>query len=295
MDKTNQILELKDGRKLGFAEYGDPNGKPVFHFNGSGGSRLERPADLSILTDLGIRYISTDRPGHGNSTPKQDRKLIDWPEDVASIADFLGIDKFHVLGWSAGGSHALVCAYKLPERVISGAIISALAPPERPNPYEGYKGFMKLLMMLGRKFPKLVYLFRSIASKQINNPSGNIGDKFVKSLPIVDQKPFENPAIKEMLIADIKEGYKQGGEGPACDDIIINSPWGFDIKEIQTRFDVWQGDLDKNVPVNQGKYQAELLSDSHFHLLKNKGHMFLLDKWKNVLAQLIKETTNNKI
>lgn len=295
MDKTNQILELKDGRKLGFAEYGDPNGKPVFHFNGSGGSRLERPADLSILTDLGIRYISTDRPGHGNSTLKQDRKLIDWPEDVASIADFLGIDKFHVLGWSAGGSHALVCAYKLPERVISGAIISALAPPERPNPYEGYKGFMKLLMMLGRKFPKLVYLFRSIASKQINNPSGNIGDKFVKSLPIVDQKPFENPAIKEMLIADIKEGYKQGGEGPACDDIIINSPWGFDIKEIQTRFDVWQGDLDKNVPVNQGKYQAELLSDSHFHLLKNKGHMFLLDKWKNVLAQLIKETTNNKI
>ena len=291
MDKTNQILELKDGRKLGFAEYGDQDGIPVFHFNGSGGSRLEHPADPNILIDLGIRYISTDRPGHGNSSPKQDRKLLDWPADIVSIADHLEIERFHVLGWSAGGSHALVCAFKLPERVMSGAIVSGLAPPERPNPYEGYKDFMRFLMILGRKFPKLVYVFRRIASKQINKPSGKIGDKFVKSLPKVDQEPFENPAIKEMLIADIKEGYKQGGDGPACDDIIINSPWGFDIKEIQTRFDIWQGDSDKNVPVNQGKYQAELLSNSNFHLLKNKGHMFLLDEWKNVLTQLIKETT----
>ena len=48
MDKMNQILELNDGRKLGFAEYGVLDGVPVFHFNGSGGSRLERPANLTI-------------------------------------------------------------------------------------------------------------------------------------------------------------------------------------------------------------------------------------------------------
>ena len=288
MDKTNQILELKDGRKLGFAEYGVQDGIPVFHFNGSGGSRLERPANLSILTELGIRYISIDRPGHGNSSPKQDRELLDWPEDVACIADHLAIEKFHVLGWSAGGPHALVCAYKMPERVISGAIVSGLGPADRPNPYEGYKGFLKLLMILGRKFPKLVYVFRRMAAKQINKPSEKMGNKFVKSLPEVDQKPFENSAVKEMLIADIKEGYKQGGDGPARDDIIINSPWKFDIKEIQTRFDIWQGDSDANVPINQGKYQASLLPKNNFHLLKNRGHMFLLDEWKTVLSELIK-------
>lgn len=288
IDKTNQILELKDGRKLGFAEYGVQDGIPVFHFNGSGGSRLERPANLSILTDLGIRYISIDRPGHGNSSPKQGRELLDWPEDVACIADHLAIDKFHVLGWSVGGPHALVCAYKMPERVISGAIVSGLGPAERPNPYEGYKGFLKLLMILGRKLPKLVYVYRRMAAKQINKSSEKMGEKFVKSLPEVDQKPFENSATKEMLIADIKEGYKQGGDGPARDDIIINSPWKFNIKEIQTRFDIWQGDSDVNVPVNQGKYQASLLPKNNFHLLKNRGHMLLLDEWNNVLSELVK-------
>lgn len=290
MDRTNQILKLKDGRKLGFAEYGVPDGKPVFHFNGSGGSRLERPADLNILTELGIRYISTDRPGHGNSSLKQDRELLDWPDDVAAIADYLGIDKFHVLGWSAGGPHALVCAYKIPERIISGAIVSGLAPANRPNPYEGYKGFLRALMILGRRFPGLVYIFRRIAAKQINKPSGDIGDKFVQSLPKVDQIPFENQEVKAMLIADIKEGYKQGGDGPARDDIIINTPWKFEIANIQTRFDVWQGDTDENVPVNQGKYQEELLPNSSFYLMENKGHMFLLEKWKDVLTQLIRPT-----
>lgn len=288
MDRLNQTIELNGGRILGFAEYGDLKGKPIFHFNGSGGSRLERPADLSMLTEIGIRYISTDRPGHGISTPQHDRELLDWPDDVAKIADHLGIDKFHVLGWSAGGAHALVCAFRMPERVISGAIVSGLAPPDRPNPFEGYEGFMKLMMILGRKFPKLVYAFRSIAAKQINKPGSQVGDKFVKSLPEVDQKPFENSEIKEMLIADIKEGYKQGGRGPARDDIIINFPWKFDIREIQTRFDIWQGDLDKNVPVNQGKYQSELMPNNRFHLVKNSGHMFLLNEWKHVLSELIK-------
>lgn len=288
MDKTNQILKLEDGRELAFAEYGDPLGKPVFHFNGSGGSRLEHPADLTILSKLGIRYISTDRPGHGNSSFQVDRELLDWPNDVAAIADYLGIQKFYVLGWSAGGSHALACAYKMSERVIAGSLVSALAPPNRPNPYEGYKGLLKALMIFGRKYPKLVYWFRKIAAKQINNAAGNAGDKFVKSLPKVDQVPFENNNIKDMLIADIKEGYKQGGDGPARDDIIINNDWGFDIKDIKTRFDIWQGDADKNVPLNQGKYQAGLLKNSELHLMKGKGHMFLLQEWEQILIELIK-------
>lgn len=287
MDKTDQTLKMKDGRTLGFAEYGDLNGKPVFHFNGSGGSRLEHPVDKSILTQLGIRYISTDRPGHGISTPQPDRELLDWPDDISSLADHLGIDKFYVLGWSAGGPHALACAYKFPDRVISGALVCGLAPPDRPKPYLGYSGTLKFILFLGRNFPKLVYTFRRLAAKSINKPSSNIGDKFVKSLPEVDQKPFENIEVKEMLLADIKEGYKQGGDGAARDDIIINFPWKFDIKKIQTRFDIWQGDKDKNVPLNQGQYQADLLPISNFHLLKDKGHMLLLDEWKNILIELI--------
>jgi len=126
-----------------------------------------------------------------------------------------------------------------------------------------------------------------MAAKQINSPSEKMGDRFVRSLPEVDRKPFENPDVKELFLADIREGYKQGGDGPARDDIIINTPWKFDIGEIKTRFDIWQGDSDANVPVNQGYYQAKRLTNSNFHLIKNEGHMFLLEGWNDVLSELI--------
>ena len=32
--RTNQQIKLKDGRMLGHAEYGDPDGKPVLYFHG---------------------------------------------------------------------------------------------------------------------------------------------------------------------------------------------------------------------------------------------------------------------
>ena len=41
MEKTTQFINLKDGRKLGYSEFGDINGIPIFHFHGYPGSRLE--------------------------------------------------------------------------------------------------------------------------------------------------------------------------------------------------------------------------------------------------------------
>lgn len=39
-NKTNQTITLGDGRLLGYAEYGNPQGKPVFFFHGNPSSRL---------------------------------------------------------------------------------------------------------------------------------------------------------------------------------------------------------------------------------------------------------------
>ena len=66
-------------------------------------------------------------------------------------------------------------------------------------------------------------MFRRWAARSINKTSEGFGDRFIKSLPKVDQVPFQNKKVANMFIADIKEGYKQGGNGPARDDIIINT------------------------------------------------------------------------
>ncbi|MEM9246502.1 MAG: alpha/beta hydrolase, partial [Cyanobacteria bacterium P01_F01_bin.153] len=116
MNRTN-LLMLPGDRQLAYAEYGDPNGHPVFYFHGGGTSRLE-PLLLGdeVLIRLGLRIIAPDRPGIGRSHFQPNRGFSDWTEDVIRLADTLGLSKFSVLGVSAGGGYVAVCAAKIPHR-----------------------------------------------------------------------------------------------------------------------------------------------------------------------------------
>jgi len=67
MTRTDQTLRLRDGRRLGYAEFGLPDGKPIFFFHGWGDSRLTRHPDDSLLDAAGIHLMTVDRPGFGLS------------------------------------------------------------------------------------------------------------------------------------------------------------------------------------------------------------------------------------
>ena len=96
MATRNQTLILRCGRRLGFAEYGDPAGKPVLYFHGTPSSRLLHP-DEGITRSLGARLIILERPGFGLSDFQPGRELLDWPDDVVEAADQLDLDCFAVV------------------------------------------------------------------------------------------------------------------------------------------------------------------------------------------------------
>src|ERR1039457_6640174 len=109
---TNQegAGRLSGRRKLSVETLGAPEGKPVFLLHGTPGSRYgPRPRGI-ILYRLGIRLITYDRPGYSGSDRNRGRSVADAADDVAAIADALGIDRFSVVGRSGGGPHALACA-----------------------------------------------------------------------------------------------------------------------------------------------------------------------------------------
>lgn len=78
----SRVFKLNDGRKLGFVEYGNPQGKPLFFFHGWPGSRFSGKETDKAAKNIGVRIISVDRPGIGLSDFKKDRQLLDWPYDV---------------------------------------------------------------------------------------------------------------------------------------------------------------------------------------------------------------------
>src|SRR6476646_8243913 len=104
--RLNQTFRLRDARRIGFAEYGPSEGEPMFYFHGWPSSRLEVKLVEEIFYEAGARIIAIDRPGYGLSDFQANRKLTDWPNDVAELADHLGLETFGIIGTSGGGPYA---------------------------------------------------------------------------------------------------------------------------------------------------------------------------------------------
>ncbi len=107
--KLDNQVQLKNGRRLGYAEIGDPRGRPVLHFHGMPSSRMEisRPSLDEIATRLGARVLAPERPGFGLSDFWPYR-MVDWPDIVVEFAGQMGLEQFAVMGLSSGGKYVWI-------------------------------------------------------------------------------------------------------------------------------------------------------------------------------------------
>jgi pimeloyl-ACP methyl ester carboxylesterase len=289
-DRINQILILKDGRRLGFAEFGASAGRPVFHFHGSASSRLEHPAPESTLQQMGIRFITLDRPGHGLSDFQPHRRLVDWPRDVLQLADHLGIGEFYVEGYSSGGPYALACACLLPERAIAGAVFGCVAPMNRPGAYRRLPFFNQALARSARWFPALTMLVRYLMRSMVMGNFETATRQLMSSIPESDKAALYLPQNFEVFTSSVLEGFRTGSQGVAWDDVLVNRKWGFDLASVTPRIDLWHGEADVNVPVHAALYLKEKLPHSRLNLLPGKGHFYVFTCWLNLLSGLVSGT-----
>ena len=285
-NKRNQTIVLEDGRQLGFAEYGAPTGRPTFHFHGSASSRLEHPAPENMLCEMDIRFISVDRPGHGLSDFQSRRALLDWPRDVCQLADHLKVSRFYVMGYSAGGPHALACAHQLPDRVIAGATVSGVAPMDRPGAYKGLPLPNQVLARSARWAPWLTRLVRWAVRGMAMGDTEKAARQLMRSIPDADKAVLDAPQHAEALVSSIREGLRLGSRGVAQDDILINQDWGFDLSGVRPRIDIWHGDADVNVPVHAARYMGDILENVRMTLLPGAGHFLIMDRWQEILLAL---------
>src|SRR5262249_26475170 len=114
-------VQTPDGRTLAVHELGDPDGLAVFMHHGTPGSGLL----YEKWATPGIRLISYDRAGYGESTRNHGRTVGSAAADVDTIADAFGLDRFASWGISGGGPHALACG-ALCERLTACATLAGV-------------------------------------------------------------------------------------------------------------------------------------------------------------------------
>ena len=272
-------------RRIAFAEYGDPAGKPVFLCHGTPSSRLNRPDDETTRA-LGVRLIAIDRPGCGLSDFLPGRTLLDWPRDLVAVADSLGLARFAVVGFSGGGPYVAASAHGLPDRVVVAASAAGAGPVDAPGALAGLGLYRRTACALARRSPTLLQAAMWLTNHPGRNPSRFLA-KFTGDLAQSDQAIVARPEVRAKLVATYAESVRHGLRGVALDLAIAMRPWGFRLGEIRCPYFIWHGDEDRSTPIAMAKYLAKNIPNCQTTFLPGEGHMFFYDRWPDILRQLL--------
>jgi pimeloyl-ACP methyl ester carboxylesterase len=276
-------VQLADGRQLGYAELGPSDGSPVFFFHCSPGSRLQCP-DPDLPERLGVRFVTVDRPGYGLSDPKPGRRLIEWPHDVAALADHLGISEFAVCGWSGGAPHALVCAALLAERTSAIGVVACPAPfeacpgkldddPVRARLHEAVKSDA-----LGAE-QSVVEFYRRFAE----DPDAWYQEQLTESPDGVVGRLDWDANFR----SSVAEGLRSGVAGYASDALAVIGPWGFNLSDVRLPVSLWQGTDDALVDRRDFDYLAGALRGARPALWDGEGHAAAYSRFGEFLSALV--------
>jgi pimeloyl-ACP methyl ester carboxylesterase len=287
---TENSVKVRDGRRLGYAEYGDPNGRPVLHFHGLPSSRYEgyRTASEEIAARLHARVIVVERPGFGLSDFKVGRTIVDWPNDVVEFADALRLERFAVTGYSGGGPYVATCAWKIPERLLTAGIISGVSPLDAPGAFDGMNKTDRQGHYMARRAPWLLRLVYWWVARGLRRDPATFFSEDAKELSEPDRATFAQTEVLEAFSKMAIEAFRYGARGVTWDNVLLTRAWGFSLRDITMPVYHWHGEVDNVVPPPQGQYVATNIPNCESTICPNEGHISLfINQYEDILGTIV--------
>ena len=295
---ADSSVRLRDGRSLAYTAWGDREGYPVLYFHGSPGSRLWCPDESATLASK-VRLIIPDRPGVGRSDVKEPRTLADWTSDVISLSEALRIERFAVVGVSAGGPYAASCAALIPSRLTAVGIVSSrpLAQydiAERAGAYEELNAEMRAEYDLAQHSPlaaaELAAAHNAQEAAELEEHPQKIHEPLMAAEG--DRWFFVDDARVASFDAYIRESYRQGIRAFSWEHIDVLLPWGFRLAAIPIQVQLWHGVQDPWVTQANIDFTASTIPDCRVTIWPDSGHLGFVKHWGEILQTLTKTTVD---
>ncbi|KAL9235848.1 hypothetical protein vseg_010581 [Gypsophila vaccaria] len=263
----------------------------------------------ALLEEFGVRLVTYDLPGFGESDPHPSRDLNTSALDVHYLANDLGAyDKFWVLGYSTAAMHAWATLKYIPDRIAGAAFVAPMVNPydssmtkeEISKIWERWDSRRKLMFTVARRFPSfLSYFFhRSFFSGKHEN----LKESFSVSLSEKDEALTRTTSFEEFWQRNVEESVRQGHKKPFVKEAVLQvSEWGFSLADLQTRrrcpgkgilpwlkslynkaeceltgfsgpIYLWQGSKDNIVPPSMAHYISRMIPSVNLRQLPSEGH-----------------------
>jgi len=268
-------VAVRDGRRLGFAEYGVARGPAVLWMHGTPGARRQVPLEARAIAEAeGLRIIGIDRPGIGSSTAHLYRDVLDWTGDLELLADTLGLDTFATVGLSGGGPYALAAAAAFPDRVPAVGVLGGVAPTVGVDAAAG--GPIQLAVTLepvlrhgrlamGAAISGVIRVVKPLANHAV--------DLYGHFQPPGDRTLLAVPEFKAMFVDDLLNGSRFQMSAPFADLVLFCRHWGFDLADVRAPVHWWHGDDDHIVPLRHGEHAVARLPDARLSVIAGQSHL----------------------
>jgi pimeloyl-ACP methyl ester carboxylesterase len=287
--RVEGTVSVGDGRRLGFASFGTPHGRVVFWLHGTPGARRQIPIEARAYAEQhDLRIIGIDRPGIGWSTAHVYDDVLGWTEDLALVADTLGVEDFHTIGLSGGGPYALAAAAAFPERVRSVAVLGGVAPTVGEDAAAG--GLVRVALPLAplltrARVPLSLALTNTV---RVARPFGGTAlDLYRLVQPRGDRRVLGRPEFRAMFIDDLVNGSRKQVSAPVADLLLFTRHWGFSLADVRVPVLWWHGDGDHIVPWRHGEHCVGRLPDARLFTLEGESHLGGMTMAEDVLTRLV--------
>ena len=273
--KLEGNIAVGDDRQIGFAEFGDPQGRAIFWLHGTPGARRQIPMEARVYAEQ--RQYPADRyrpPGIGSSTPYQYDTVFAFADDLRTIADTLGIDKMEVIGLSGGGPYTLACAAAMPDRVVAAGVLGGVAPTCGSD---AIGGGVSTLGYGGGAGDRGGGCADQVGRERADpaDPAGRRA-RAVRVCPdLAGGRPrlLVRPEFKAMFLDDLLNGSRKQLAAPFADIVVFSRDWGFRLDEVKVPVRWWHGDRDHIVPFAHGQHVVSRLPDAELNHLPGESHL----------------------
>jgi pimeloyl-ACP methyl ester carboxylesterase len=282
-DRLSRVHRVADGRRIGYAEYGDPDGLPVIALHGTPGSRFMFALTDQAARERGLRILAPERPGYGLSEFCRAETLAQTAGDIHAFADAVGFEQFALIGVSGGGPHAVAAAAAMPERILLLALIGTVGPiAECKNKIRMSKLHRLIFTRMGRAPTACATFFWSLRNLVRYAPGAAYGI-LQRRVTASDRSVLLRSEVKANLQAAIREGLRTGIAGALQDLRLFSGIWDLPLVDIDVPAVMWQGSDDTIVPPDAAYYLARALPNCRLDVIQQAGHYWVFGGFDGVL------------
>lgn len=266
---TDRRVRLDAATTLQVLDIGPPDAPAVIYHHGTPSCRLDLPGGWAGPPP-GIRLVTFDRPGYGESDNVPGRVVADAGRWSEAIADALGIGVFALMGTSGGGPHAAAAAACLRDRVTRLCVSVGLGPVGLPG-FDHEAGLPAETVDELRRAQRGEAALRGFIDDLMaqEDPMG----AWMEQLPPSDQEILSRPETVREEEA-VNEGALGGGiEGWLEDDLAFFArDWSVDLAAVTARTLLLYGRADVLVPHTHGDAMRAAIGHGQLAKVPDGGH-----------------------